>query len=212
MRYSTAIFNHVFTIVLFQRSHRTSQLQSVVSYFIEFPSDVTLRNRLLEIDYCPSIEKVPTKCDECELEYETVDEIESHAQSSHDIPPKQCPICSQSFYSNLILRFVLIVLFQLSFIEHMLTCRDHMLSNHLSDPANVVAFLDAVTPAPLKTPSSPEKDKPIASVDLQCDLCGVIESSARFNTKHDCAVSFTRRLVVDGELVKCPGETVRSLI
>uniref|UniRef100_A0A914UU61 C2H2-type domain-containing protein n=1 Tax=Plectus sambesii TaxID=2011161 RepID=A0A914UU61_9BILA len=115
----------------FIKSHMTSQLQSVVSYFVDFPSEVTLRNRLIEIDYSPTLENVPTQCGECQLEYESTDDIEAHAHSAHDIPPKQCPVCSQYFYTNLMLR-------------------DHMLSIHLNDPASVVAFLDAVSAAPMK--------------------------------------------------------------
>lgn len=135
----------------------------------------------IRIKFVPYLVGVPTKCKECSMEMLTYDQMEDHAFMKHssECVFKSCTICSKNFSNDF-------------------TYETHTIHSHTSERYFLLEFLSSYpNTSPFVAAGFKSSDR------LRCDLCARNIPLNEFN-KHDCAVNYTRRLEVDGLIVKCP--------
>lgn len=142
----------------------------------------------IRIKFVPTVHDVPLKCSDCSFEYSNYQQIENHAVLKHsaNCTYKTCKVCSKSFATDF-------------------TYDMHTYHSHTSERWFLLEFLSSYpNGAPLDAAGFKISDR------LFCDLCARSVPILEFN-KHDCAVSYTRRIEVNGSRVKCPSVVLNKV-
>lgn len=167
-------------------NHCLDQLRNLTVYSPQRFS--TAPNTAISVEFVPQVEGIPLKCRQCSVPFKSVADIEAHGFKHPAISTYRCPECTKPFGSELFFRAHLV--------------------DHQRDQLNLLALIDAVPhDSPSEKPS--KEDKSFGADELiSCDLCGKCTRASTYNDTHDCAVGYTRRLLVGRKLVKCPSVSV----